>query len=366
MVEESLIPSVLRMFRPPLPEWTHSTGARQADENGSACAQEIFSQDNKLLAQLLTVPGHASGVAGGGELADLGEELRDRKAGGGDRGVIDQAGHDRRGACSASLPPSSASSATAVRGSSRDSAAHSANAPIAYGAPCVIAAAKVCPLVTQPKKIVPSSATPIAPPSCCAVLNSPDAAPAASAGTAASTTFASGMISRASPPPATARPGTTGQELPPTPTSLTTAVTAAVPAAIITPPRTSTRRPYFSARGTAAGAMAKTPALNASAVSPAFSGEKRSPACSQSASMRRKPCRPAANATSTPNPAANAGMPNSRGRSSGAVAAGEPRPGRIRRPRASRTASAAITATPAAINGQVQAGQPSRRPSSSG
>src|SRR5215813_7088838 len=61
MVEESLIPSVLRMFRPPLPEWTHSTGARQADENGSACTQEIFSQDNKLLAQLLTALVSAAG-----------------------------------------------------------------------------------------------------------------------------------------------------------------------------------------------------------------------------------------------------------------------------------------------------------------
>src|SRR5262249_2024524 len=104
MAEESLIPSVLCMSGPPLPEWAQTKGTRQAGENGSACAQEIFSQDNKLLAQLLTVPGHASGVASGGELADLGEELRDRKAGGGDRGVIDQAGNDRRGACSASLP----------------------------------------------------------------------------------------------------------------------------------------------------------------------------------------------------------------------------------------------------------------------
>src|SRR5215468_7169022 len=57
MAEESLIPSVLCMSGPPLPEWAQNTGTRQADENGSACAQEIFSQDNKLLAQLLTVPG---------------------------------------------------------------------------------------------------------------------------------------------------------------------------------------------------------------------------------------------------------------------------------------------------------------------
>src|SRR5262249_40442866 len=160
--------------------------------------------------------------------------------------------------------------------------------------------------------------------------------------------------------------GPTGQELPPTLTSLTTAITAAVPAAIMTPPRTSTRRPYFSAMGTAAGARAKAPALNASAVSPAFSGEKYSPACSQSASMRRKPCSPAANATSTPNPAANAGRPNTRGRSSGPGAAGAPGPGGTGRPPPPRTASPAITAPPAAITGQIQAGQPSRRPSSSG
>src|SRR5215467_3998753 len=61
MAEESLIPSVLCMSGPPLPEWAQNTGTRQADENGSACAQEIFSQDNKLLAQLLTVPVSAAG-----------------------------------------------------------------------------------------------------------------------------------------------------------------------------------------------------------------------------------------------------------------------------------------------------------------
>src|SRR5262249_44360483 len=38
-------------------------------------------------------PGQAAGVAGGGELADLGQELRNRTAGGGDRGVVEQAGH---------------------------------------------------------------------------------------------------------------------------------------------------------------------------------------------------------------------------------------------------------------------------------
>ena len=59
------------MSGPPLPEWTHSTGARQADENGSACAQEIFSQDNKLLAQLLTVPS----AAGNAELGALAVSL---------------------------------------------------------------------------------------------------------------------------------------------------------------------------------------------------------------------------------------------------------------------------------------------------
>src|SRR5215470_19172210 len=61
MAEESLIPSVLCMSGPPLPEWAQNTGTRQADENGSACVQEIFSQDNKLLAQLLTVPVSAAG-----------------------------------------------------------------------------------------------------------------------------------------------------------------------------------------------------------------------------------------------------------------------------------------------------------------
>src|SRR5205809_373507 len=60
MAEESLIPSVLCMSGH-LPQWAHNTAARQADENGSACAQEIFSQDDKLLAQLLTVPVSAAG-----------------------------------------------------------------------------------------------------------------------------------------------------------------------------------------------------------------------------------------------------------------------------------------------------------------
>jgi hypothetical protein len=57
-----------------------------------------------------------------------------------------------------------------------------------------------------PKNTVPSSATPIAPPSCCAVLNNPDAPPAASTGTAASTTLTSGMTSSASPAPHTTDP----------------------------------------------------------------------------------------------------------------------------------------------------------------
>jgi hypothetical protein len=80
----------------------------------------------------------------------------------------------------------SASSDTAVRGSSSASTAQSANAPIAYGAVCTIEAANECPL-RYPKNTVPNTATPTAPPSCCAVPNNPDAPPAASTGTAAST-----------------------------------------------------------------------------------------------------------------------------------------------------------------------------------
>jgi hypothetical protein len=59
MAEESLNPSVLCPAASP--PWTHGTGVRQAKENRSACVQEIFSQDNKLLAQLLTVPASAAG-----------------------------------------------------------------------------------------------------------------------------------------------------------------------------------------------------------------------------------------------------------------------------------------------------------------
>src|SRR5262245_4091445 len=131
------------------------------------------------------------------------------------------------------------------------------------------------------------------------------------------------------------------------------------------PPTARTRRPYFCASGTATGAPSKQPTLSASAVRPAFSGEKCSPACSQSANIRKKPCRPAPNASSTPSPAANAGMRNSRGRSSGARPPATAGPGRAR-PRASRAASATAAATPAAVGRHDQAGQPYRRPSSSG
>jgi len=60
-------------------------------------------------------------------------------------------------------------------------------------------------LPREPKNTVPITAIPTAPPICCAVLNSPDAPPAASAGAAASTTLTSGMTSSASP--ARPRPG---------------------------------------------------------------------------------------------------------------------------------------------------------------
>ncbi len=70
----------------------------------------------------------------------------------------------------------------------------------------------------------------------------------------------------------------------------------------------STRRPWRCASGTATGAPMKVPALNATAVSPALSGEKCSPACSHSAKARKNPCSPAANASCTPSPAANAGI----------------------------------------------------------
>ena len=187
-----------------------------------------------------------------------------------------------------------------------DRTAQSANAPIAYGAVWTIEASNECPL-RYPKNTVPNTATPTAPPSCCAVPNNPDAPPAASTGTAASTTLTSGMISSASPAPHTTSPGTTGHGLPFTPTCETTSDTPAMPAAISTPPMASTRRPYRCASGTATGAPMKLPALNATAVSPAFSGEKCSPACSHSAKARKNPCNPAENAICTPSPAANAG-----------------------------------------------------------
>ena len=76
-----------------------------------------------------------------------------------------------------------------------------------------------------------------------AVLNSPDAPPAASAGAAASTTLTSGMTSSASPAPAMTSPGTSGHGLVPVPTWCAPKSTAAMPAAISTAPATSTRRP---------------------------------------------------------------------------------------------------------------------------
>jgi hypothetical protein len=101
----------------------------------------------------------------------------------------------------------------------------------------------------------------------------------------------------------------------------------------------------------------KLPALNAAAVSPAFSGEKCSPACSHSAKDRKKPCRPAAKTSCTPSPAANAGTRNSPACSSGALV----RPRRL----PSSTPSAASPASPAASSSQIHTGQPAWRPSSS-
>ena len=63
----------------------------------------------------------------------------------------------------------------------------------------------------------------------------------------------------------------------------------------------------------------KLPTLNATAVIPALSGEKCSPACSHSAKARKKPCMPAKKASCMPIPAAKAGTRNSPARSSGAT-----------------------------------------------
>ena len=237
-----------------------------------------------------------------------------------------------------------------MRGSSSDRTPHSANAPIAYGAVWTSAASNECP-PRYPKKTVPSSATPSAPPSCCAVLNSPDAPPATSAGTAASTTLTSGMISRASPAPATTRPGTIGHGLPFRPTCEAARATPPMPATISTAPPARMRRPCRWANGTATGAATKLPTLNATAVSPAFSGEKCSPACSHSAKARKKPCMPAKKASWMLIPAAKAGTRNSSVRSNGAT----------ERPdgRASNRPSTTRPATPAAISSHTQAGQPS-------
>ena len=98
----------------------------------------------------------------------------------------------------------------------------------------------------------------------------------------------------------------------------------------------------------------KLPTLNATAVRPAFSGEKCSPACSHSAKARKKPCIPAENASWMPSPAANAGTRNSSVRSSGAVLC-------VRREwrLASSSPSATSPATPAASTNHTQVGQPS-------
>ena len=111
------------------------------------------------------------------------------------------------------------------------------------------------------------------------------------------------------------------------------------------------------------GAARKLPALNATAVRPAFSGEKCWPACSHSANAKKKPCMPAKKESWMLSPAANAGMRNSPARSSDS--AGRPDCWRLLR-LASRTLSTARPARPAASSSQVQAGQPSWRPSSSG
>ena len=95
----------------------------------------------------------------------------------------------------------------------------------------------------------------------------------------------------------------------------------------------------------------KLPTLNATAVSPAFSGEKCWPACSHSAKAMKKPCMPAKKASCTPIPAANAGTRNSPARSSGAT--------EVEVRRASIRPSTTRPATPAAISGHTHAGQPS-------
>ena len=102
------------------------------------------------------------------------------------------------------------------------------------------------------------------------------------------------------------------------------------------------------------GAATKLPTLNATAVSPAFSGEKCSPTCSHSAKARKNPCMPAKKASCTPSPAANAGIRNSPARSNGAGPSGR-RPDR----RASSSPSTTSPARPASISSHTHAGQPS-------
>ena len=90
----------------------------------------------------------------------------------------------------------------------------------------------------------------------------------------------------------------------------------------------------------AIGASAKLPTLKATVVSPAASGEKPIPSCSQIAKTRKKPCSPAANANCTVRPAVNAGIRNRRVRKSGAT--------RVCCRRSSTSASAASKTMPEA------------------
>src|SRR3954452_13886770 len=126
---------------------------------------------------------------------------------------------------------------------------------------------------TCAKNTVPATATPTAPPSCWAVPNTPDASPASSRPTAESTTLTSGITRNPSPAPAASSPGTVAHVLTGALECSATSQTAAEPAAISTPPKHRTPRPYFGASETAGATVTNEPAQNASSVSPACVGE---------------------------------------------------------------------------------------------
>ena len=128
------------------------------------------------------------------------------------------------------------------------------------------------PASNRPKNTVPSTATPTVPPSCWFAFSTPDAEPTSGSVTPASVMSKNGVMARPSPKPHTANEGASAQPVT-WPAVVTVSSTPPSPAAATTAPICSPVRPRRAASTAPDSAEpAAIPNAHGACVSPACSG----------------------------------------------------------------------------------------------